>query len=112
MGEQLLYIPESALTNMITIGEGIPSNWLAQYHNCLTLILPYTGQFGRVYKAWLHTGSGATTEVAVKTIRKYDPREMKNFMREMAVMSQLMHPNVIHLHGVVKESMTHHHDHV
>ena len=26
MREQLLYIPESALTNMITIGEGIPSN--------------------------------------------------------------------------------------
>ena len=69
------------------------------------MAFPYTGQFGRVYKAWLHTGSGATTEVAVKTIRKYDPREMKNFMREMAVMSQLMHPNVIHLHGVVKESM-------
>ena len=72
----------------------------------MTVLLPpllLTGQFGRVYKAWLHTGSGTTTEVAVKTIRIYDPKEMKNFMREMAVMSQLMHPNIIHLHGVVKE---------
>ena len=42
--------------------------------------------------------------MAVKTIRRYEAKEMKNFIREMAVMSQLMHPNVIHLHGVVKES--------
>ena len=57
-----------------------------------------------MYKAHLHTGSGRKTEVAVKTIRHYEPKEMTNFMREMAVMSQLMHPNIIHLHGVVKES--------
>ena len=62
------------------------------------------GQFGRVYKAYLHTGIGSRTEVAVKTIRRYEQNEMKNFMREMAVMSQLMHPNIIHLHGIVEQS--------
>ena len=55
-----------------------------------------------MYKAYLHTGSGRI-EVAVKTIRRYEQNEMKNFMREMAVMSQLMHPNIIHLHGIVKQ---------
>ncbi len=39
----------------------------------------------------------------MKTIRRYEQNEMKNFLREMAVMSQLMHPNIIHLHGVVKQ---------
>ena len=62
----------------------------------------HAGQFGCVYKAYLHTGSGRI-EVAVKTIRRYEQNEMKNFMREMAVMSQLMHPNIIHLHGIVKQ---------
>lgn len=57
-----------------------------------------------MYKARLHSDSGGRIEVAVKTIREYGQKEMKNFLREMAVMSQLMHPNIIHLHGVVKES--------
>ena len=64
----------------------------------------HAGQFGCVYKACLHSGSGEKTEVAVKTIRDYEPKEMRSFIREMAVMSRLIHPNIIHLHGVVRES--------
>ena len=78
---------------------------LTKFPGILQLVLNHSvGQFGCVYKANLHTGSGGRTEVAVKTIRRYEPNEMNNFLREMAVMSQLMHPNIIHLHGVVKES--------
>ena len=65
----------------------------------------YSGQFGRVYRATLKSNDGRKVDVAVKTIKKYNSKkEMNNFMREMAVMSQLIHPNIIHLHGVVKES--------
>ena len=102
MGEQLLYIPESYLSHMISIGEGKPRS-----HNYWKVLNHSAGQFGCVYKAYLHTGSGSgrssRIEVAVKTIRRYEQNEMKNFMREMAVMSQLMHPNIIHLHGIVKQ---------
>ena len=62
------------------------------------------GQFGLVYKAKLRTETGGKVDVAVKTIREYDSKkETKNFMSEMAVMSMLIHPPIIRLHGVVKE---------
>ena len=58
-----------------------------------------------MFKATLRTDSGRKVAVAIKTIRQYDSKkETDNFMREMAVMSKLMHPNIIRLHGVVRES--------
>lgn len=86
---------------MISIGEGKVRSHKELLKGESTLNR-FAGQFGCVYKAYLHTGSGRI-EVAVKTIRRYEQNEMKNFMREMAVMSQLMHPNIIHLHGIVKQ---------
>lgn len=57
-----------------------------------------------VYKAMLRTTSGGKVDVAVKTIKKYaSKKETNDFLREMAVMSTLMHPNIIRLHGVVKD---------
>ena len=64
------------------------------------------GQFGVVYKATLRNSDGRLVEVAIKTIRRYDSqKEMDDFMREMAVMSQLIHPNIIHLYGIVREGV-------
>lgn len=64
------------------------------------------GQFGVVYKATLRNSDGRLVEVAIKTIRRYDSqKEMDDFMREMTVMSQLIHPNIIHLYGIVKEGV-------
>ena len=63
------------------------------------------GQFGLVYKAVLRNYDGRVVDVAIKTIRKYNSqKEMDNFIREMTVMSQLIHPNIIQLYGVIKES--------
>ena len=60
------------------------------------------GQFGKVYKATLMLGSRVT--VAVKTIRRYtSEKERQDFMREMAIMAQMMHPNIIQLYGLVNE---------
>ena len=72
-------------------------------YTCDCIIL-CSGQFGLVYKALLRTDSGRKVDVAIKTIKKYDSKkETNNFLREMAVMSMLMHPNIIRLHGVVKD---------
>ena len=57
-----------------------------------------------MYKAKLRTDSGGMVNVAIKTIKKYgSKKETRDFMREMTVMSKLMHPNIIRLHGVVKD---------
>ena len=39
----------------------------------------------------------------MKTVKVYSEREMKNFKREMAIMSKMMHPNVVQLFGFVQE---------
>ena len=57
-----------------------------------------------MYKAVLRTDSGRKVDVAIKTIKRYGSKKVtRDFMREMTVMSKLMHPNVIRLHGVVKD---------
>ena len=60
-----------------------------------------SGQFGEVCKAeW--SISGATKELAVKTLREELPEEEKvRFLQEAAIMGQFSHPNVVKLYGVV-----------
>ena len=59
------------------------------------------GQFGEVFQAqW--TISGATKEVAVKTLRVDLPEKEKvKFLQEAAIIGQFFHPNVVKLYGVV-----------
>ena len=59
------------------------------------------GQFGEVFRAqW--TISGATKEVAVKTLRVDLPEKEKvKFLQEAAIIGQFFHPNVVKLYGVV-----------
>ena len=58
-----------------------------------------------MFKAVLRESGGRKIDVAIKRIKDYSSEKERNdFFREMAVMSQLIHPNIIHLHGVVKES--------
>ena len=60
-----------------------------------------SGQFGEVHKA-IWTISGATKELAIKTLRAELPEEEKvRFLQEAAIMGQFFHPNVIKLYGVV-----------
>ena len=71
------------------------------------VIYYHLGQFGEVFKAVLRSSSGRKIDVAIKRIKDYSSeKEMSDFLGEMAVMSQLEHRNIIHLHGVVKESKT------
>ena len=62
-----------------------------------------SGQFGEVCKA-LWSISGATKELAIKTLRAELPEEEKvRFLQEAAIMGQFSHPNVVKLYGVVTE---------
>jgi len=63
----------------------------------------FLGHFGKVYRAKLRHGR-STVDVAVKTIKKYDSEEAREaFLHEQAIMSQLAHPNVVRLYGLVQE---------
>ena len=61
-----------------------------------------TGQFGRVCRAqWVI--SGATKDIAVKTLRAEVPEEEEKvrFLQEAAIMGQFFHPNIVKLYGVI-----------
>ena len=60
-----------------------------------------SGQFGEVCKA-VWSISGATKELAIKTLREELPEEEKvRFLQEAAIMGQFSHPNIVKLYGVV-----------
>ena len=68
-----------------------------------------TGRFGDVYSAKLMHGV-APIQVAVKTAKKSSSsKEKAEFMREMTIMSQMMHPNIVRLYGVVQQGEKKHH---
>ena len=58
------------------------------------------GQFGVVYKGiYRKSADRKSIEVAIKTIKAN--RETGDFMKEMKVMSRLIHPNIVRFHGLV-----------
>ena len=59
------------------------------------------GQFGDVYRAKM----GKTT-VAVKIVKQYTFRSiMDQFEREMSIMSQVSHTNIVTLLGIIREGL-------
>ena len=75
------------------------------------LLLSYmhdSGQFGKVYKGVYRKpgNKGAGIDVAIKTIKKYDSKtETDSFLKEMSVMSTLIHPNVVRFYGLVQKGI-------
>ena len=51
---------------------------------------------------WQPQDSGASLEIAVKTL-KIDAQESDKvkFLQEAAIMGQFSHPNIVHLYGLV-----------
>ena len=58
-----------------------------------------------MFKAILHKGTPGEVLVAVKTTKTNSTEKDKaDFMKEMVVMSTLLHPNIVRLYGLVNES--------
>jgi serine/threonine protein kinase len=66
--------------------------------------LYFVGQFGRVYKADFVKDTGSVP-VAVKSIKVYTESQKRNFLREQAVMAEMVHPNVVRLYGLIERGM-------
>ena len=48
---------------------------------------------------------GREMRVAIKTIQRYtSEKETQNFLQEMSIMADMMHPNIIQLYGLVSEA--------
>ena len=63
-----------------------------------------SGQFSEVEKAQWISDNGRT-EVAVKTLHNdASGRSKVKCLQEAAMMAQFHHPNVVTLHGIIKES--------
>ena len=61
------------------------------------------GQFGKVYKGILKQGSESTPVAIKMTKRTISEYHQQAFMKEMSIMSQMMHPNIVRLYGLVTE---------
>ena len=49
-------------------------------------------------------GQFTPIEVAVKTVKNVsNPTKKANFVKEMARLSQLIHPNIVKMYGIVDE---------
>ena len=59
------------------------------------------GQFGEVYRAQM-----GSTAVAVKIVKQYSSKKvMEQFEREMSIMSQVSHTNIVTLFGIIREGI-------
>ena len=57
-----------------------------------------------MYKATLVQAKSENMTVSVKTISKYkSQQETTDFLHEMRVVMDLMHPNIVHIHGIVDQ---------
>ena len=51
----------------------------------------------------------STVPVVVKAVQvQYNEEERSDFLREMAMMSKMIHPNIVRLYGVVTENVPSH----
>jgi serine/threonine protein kinase len=57
-----------------------------------------------VFKGRYKRPGGPGHSVAIKTIKKYESKKEKDgFLKEMNIMSKLMHPNIVRLFGLVEQ---------
>ena len=64
----------------------------------------FVGQFGKVYRAEMRRGKSQPSIVAVKTAKKStSENDKKEFLREMNIMSVMRHPNIVQLHGIIRD---------
>ena len=67
-----------------------------------------SGQFGAVHKGvWQSSPDSPPLDVAIKTLKQSsNESDRVKFLQEGAIMGQFRHPNIVKLHGVVREERT------
>ena len=74
---------------------------MGKFHKKTSNYAVTVGQFGEVYRAQM----GSTT-VAVKIVKQYSSKKvMEEFEREMTIMSQVSHTNIVTLFGIIREGI-------
>ena len=64
------------------------------------------GQYGKVYKGEYRRLDRPKYFVAIKTIRQHESeKEKEQFLTEMRVMSNMIHPNIVRLFGLVQQGI-------
>lgn len=64
------------------------------------------GEFGEVCYGRMRLPGKRDVPVALKTLKAgYTEKQKRDFLAEASIMAQFDHPNVIHLEGVVTQSM-------
>ena len=59
-----------------------------------------------VFKGRYKRSEDSGYSVAIKTIKEYESeKEKDNFLKEMNIMSKLMHPNIVRLFGLVQQGI-------
>ena len=62
-------------------------------------ILKLSGKFGEVYSAKMRSKI-----VAIKITKKFSSEKaMRDFQNEMSIMSEVVHPNIVRLYGIIRE---------
>lgn len=62
----------------------------------------FTGKFGEVYRAQMDI----KTTVAIKIVKRYSSQKvMDEFEKEMSIMSQICHNNIVRLYGIITEGI-------
>ena len=62
----------------------------------------FTGNFGDVYSAKLLKDNKEKIDIAIKVVKNLnDQRDRDDFEREQSIMSQMKHPNIVELYGIV-----------
>lgn len=95
----LLTLNPSHLRNPVAFASG-KHKIRADLNPVLPFVIPI-GNFGDVFRATLETSDGKGVEVAIKSVKHETPKEKQNFVREMCVMSRMLHPNIVRLYGLV-----------
>ena len=63
----------------------------------------HVGQFGEVFKGVLRQGSESTPVAVKMTKRTISEYLQQSFLKEMRIMSEMVHPNIVRLYGLVTE---------
>ena len=95
-----IYIMPKLLTKVVSLGEGIKI--LAITGTGIASTVNISGRYGKVYKAEMLRKHGANIKVVVKSVN----RITTELQKEVTVMSEVVHPNIVRLYGLINEGIS------